>query len=51
VYGEKRTAQMALLGKPEGKKPLASPGCRWEDNIKMYFKERGWDGVEWIRCF
>jgi len=51
VYREKRTAQMALLGKPEGKKPLARPGCRWEDNIKMYFKEIVWNGVDWINFF
>jgi hypothetical protein len=38
LFGEKRNAQMALLGKPEGKKPVARSGCRWEDNIKMYFK-------------
>jgi hypothetical protein len=24
-----------LVGKPEGKRPLARPRCRWEDNIKM----------------
>jgi hypothetical protein len=51
VYGEKRTAHMALLEKPEGKEPLARTGCRWGDNIKMYFKETGWDGVDWIRFF
>ena len=42
---------MALLEKPDGKKPFARPGCRWEDNIKMYFKETGWDDVDWIRFF
>ena len=24
-----------LTGKPEGKRPLGRPRCRWEDNIKM----------------
>jgi hypothetical protein len=24
-----------LAGKPEGKRPLGRPRCRWEDNIKM----------------
>ena len=23
-----------LVGKPEGKRPLGRPRCRWEDNIK-----------------
>jgi len=37
VYGEKRTAQMTLLGKHEGKKPLERSGRNWEDNTKIYF--------------
>jgi hypothetical protein len=24
-----------LVGKPEGKRPLGRPRCRWMDNIKM----------------
>jgi len=28
-----------LVGKPEGKRPLGRPGCRWEDNIKMDLQE------------
>jgi hypothetical protein len=24
------------------------PSCRWEDNIKMYLREIGWGGVDWI---
>jgi hypothetical protein len=35
-------------GKPEGKRPLERPGCRWEDGIKMDPREIGWGGVEWI---
>jgi hypothetical protein len=31
------------LGKPERKRPLGRPGRRWEDNIKMDFKEIGWE--------
>jgi hypothetical protein len=30
-----------LVGKPERKKPLWRPRCRWEYNIKMEFKEIG----------
>jgi hypothetical protein len=29
----------ALVGKPEGKRPLGRPRRRWEDNIKMGFQE------------
>jgi hypothetical protein len=31
-----------LFGKPEVKKRLETPGCKWEDNINIYFKEIGW---------
>jgi hypothetical protein len=24
-----------LFGKPEGKRPLGRPRCRWEDGIRM----------------
>ena len=33
--GEDRGVHMVLVGKPEGKRPLGRPKCRWEDNIKM----------------
>jgi hypothetical protein len=33
--GERRGAYRALVGKPEGKKPLGRPRHRSEDNIKM----------------
>jgi hypothetical protein len=34
--------------KPEGKKPLGRPWRRWEDNIRMYLGELGWEGMDWI---
>ena len=37
-----------VLGKPEGKRSLGRPRCRWEDNIKMDLKEVGCDPGEWI---
>jgi hypothetical protein len=33
--GEKRNAYMILVGKPDGKRPLARPRRRWVDNIKI----------------
>jgi hypothetical protein len=37
-----------LVGKPEGKRPLGRPMCRWEDNIKMYLQEVECGGMDWI---
>jgi hypothetical protein len=39
--GEERIAHRLLVGKPEGKRPLGRPRCRWEDNIKMDLQEVG----------
>jgi hypothetical protein len=46
--GERRGAYRALVGKPEGRRPLGRPRRRWEDNIKMDLREVGWGGVDWI---
>jgi hypothetical protein len=46
--GGKRNEYRLLVGKPEGKMPLARPRCRWVDNIKMDLLEMGWGGVDWI---
>jgi hypothetical protein len=37
-----------LEGKPEGKRPLGRPRCRWVDNIKMDLGEVGWGDMDWI---
>jgi hypothetical protein len=37
--GEDRGVHRLLVGKPEGKRPLGRPRCRWEDNIKMDLQE------------
>jgi hypothetical protein len=37
-----------VVGTSEGKRPLARPRCRWEDNIQMDCKDVGWEGVDWI---
>jgi hypothetical protein len=39
--GEKRNGYRIRLGKPEGKRPLGRPRPRWEDNIRMDFREIG----------
>jgi hypothetical protein len=40
--GEGRVAYRVLVGRPEGRRPLGRPRCRWEDNIKMDLQEVGW---------
>jgi len=45
---ERRDAYRVLVGRREGKRPLARPSCRWEDNIKMDLHEVGWGGLDWI---
>jgi hypothetical protein len=37
-----------LVGRPEGKRPLKRSRHRWEDNIKMNFREIVIDGANWI---
>jgi hypothetical protein len=46
--GEMRGAYRALVGKPEGRRPLGRPMRRWEHNIKMDLREVGWGGMDWI---
>ena len=38
----------ALLGKPEGKRPLGRPRRRWVDNIRMETQEVGCGYMDWI---
>jgi hypothetical protein len=40
--GETGNSYRILVGKPEKRRPLGRPRCRWEDNIKMDTKEIGW---------
>jgi hypothetical protein len=50
--GDRRGAYRVLVGKPEGRRPLGRPRCRWEDNIKMDLREVGWGawtGLIWLR--
>jgi hypothetical protein len=36
------------VGKPEEKRPLGRPRCRWKDNIRMDLREIGWSGMDWM---
>jgi hypothetical protein len=50
--GEGRNVYRVLMGKPEGKRPLERPSCRWEDGIKMDLREISWGvwiGFTWLR--
>ena len=46
--GEGRGVHRVLIRKPEGKRPLGRPRCRWEDNIKTDLKEVGCGGMDWM---
>jgi hypothetical protein len=39
---------LVLVGKPEGKRPIGRPRCRWIDNIKVDLLEIGLSVVDWI---
>jgi len=51
--GERRDVHKALLGKPEGNRPLGRPRRRCEDNIKVGLQEVEcggvWIGSIWLR--
>jgi hypothetical protein len=46
--GEDSGVHRVLVGKPERKRPLGRPRCRWEDNIKMDFQEVGGVRGDWM---
>jgi hypothetical protein len=46
--GEERGVYRVLVGKPEGKRPLGRPRCRWEDNIRKDLQEVGCGCMDWI---
>jgi hypothetical protein len=47
TYGgeEKRGAYRVLVGKPEGKRPLGRPICRWENKNKVGFRKWDWMNI------
>jgi hypothetical protein len=51
IFGPKREedGSWILVGKPDSKRLLGRPRRRWEDKIKLYLREIGIDGANWIR--
>jgi hypothetical protein len=50
--GEGIDMYRVLVGKTEGKTPLGRHRHRWEDNIRMDFREvkcGAWTGLSWLR--
>ena len=46
--GEDSVVHKVLVGKPEGKRPLGRPRCRWKYNIKMDPQEVGGGRGDWM---
>jgi hypothetical protein len=46
--GERKDTYGVAVEKLEGKRQLGRPRRRWEDNIKLYLQEIGWERVDWI---
>lgn len=46
---EKRNAVEFLLGKSVGKRPLAKPRRRQEDNMKVYLWKMGYEDGRWMQ--
>jgi hypothetical protein len=46
--GQMNNAYKILVGKGDNRRPLGRPRRRWEDNIKIDFKEIECDDVDWI---
>jgi hypothetical protein len=47
--GDEKKVYKVLVGKPEGKRPFGRPRRRWEDGVRMYLREIGLGGMDWIR--
>ena len=46
--GEERGVYRVLVGKPEGRRPLGRPRCRWVNNVRMDLQEVGCGYMDWI---
>jgi hypothetical protein len=47
--GDGKGVYRVLVGRPEGKRSLGRPRCRWMDNIKLDLREVGIDEANWIQ--
>jgi hypothetical protein len=47
--GEGRIDYRVLVGRPDVRRPLGRPRCRWKNNINMDFREKELDEANWIR--
>jgi hypothetical protein len=48
MFGGEEKCTEGLVDKPEGNRPLARPRPRCEDNIKVDFRETGWECMDWV---
>jgi hypothetical protein len=48
VWGWKNAYRISVK-KLEGRRPLESPGRRWDDNVKMGIKVIVCEGMKWVR--
>jgi hypothetical protein len=48
AYMKKRNAHKVLVGKPEVKRVLRRPRCKWDNNIKIHFRKMECYSKEWI---
>jgi len=46
--GEEKGVYRVLLGKPEVRRPLGRPRCRWVDNIRVDLQGVGCGFMDWI---
>jgi hypothetical protein len=48
LMGDSNCVYRVLVEKPEGKRSLGRPRCRWENDMKMDLQEVGCEGMDWI---
>jgi hypothetical protein len=48
LYLKDEISYTGLVGRSHGKRPIGRHRHRWENSIKLYYKEVGWGGMDWI---
>jgi hypothetical protein len=43
-----RNVYKTLVQEPEGMRPLGRPTHKWDDNIRKYLKDIGYDNMDWF---